>query len=121
VAKESTIGGEGTLFVGEDKTLRFECVDQNDNPKDIAGWTLLFDVRLKDTSTTAILSLTPTVTGVFNSVRASNTQRALLSVTDDQMNLFQAKNYRWSVKRMDASVETVLGWGYFAPQKATAP
>jgi hypothetical protein len=130
VAVESTIGGSGTLFVGEDKTLRFELAGVNVDGSisttvavDMTGWAMVFDVRKKDASADpAILSMTAfSLTGVFNAVRATNTQRASLPVTDDQLNLFRAKSYRWSWKRTDASSETVLGWGTFGPQKATAP
>lgn len=124
MAYDVTIGGEGTLFVGEDKTLRLELVDAQDPPQpvDMTGWTMLFDVRLKDTSPDpAIVSVVPTLIGAFNLVRASNTQRAIVSLTDDMLNLFKAKTYRYSWKRMDAGDETVLMYGNFAPQKATAP
>ena len=75
MATTQTIGGGGTLFVGEDKTLRLELLDPDtfvdgepvaaSVPINMAGWTLLFDVRLKDNSPDpAILSKTPTLTGV---------------------------------------------------------
>lgn len=124
MAYEFQIGGEGTLFVGEDKFLRLEVVDTQDPPQpvDMTGWDLLFDVRKKDNSADpAILSITPTLIGAFNADRALNTQRALATLTDDQMNLFRAKNYRFSWKRMDAGDETVVAYGTFAPEKATAP
>jgi hypothetical protein len=125
MAVETTIGGSGVLFVGEDKTLRlgplYSALDSAVGV-DMTGWVMVFDVRLKDTSADpAILSVTPTVSGTFNSVQASNAQYAMVTLTDDQLNLFKAKNYRWSWKRIDNGNETVLGWGTFAPQKATAP
>lgn len=123
MAYEVTIGGEGTLFVGEDKVLRLELVDASSTPlpQDMTGWSMIFDVRLKDNSATAIISVVPILIGAFNAVRALNTQRALVTLTDDLMNLFKAKTYRYSWKRMDAGVETVLMYGPFVPQKATAP
>jgi hypothetical protein len=128
MAEEVTIGGSGSLFVGEDKVLRFELPTPAVGgvasvvAVDMTGWAMVFDVRKGDASADpAILSVVPTLTGTFNSVRATNTQRAIVTLTDDQMNLFRAKNYRWSWKRMDSGSETVLGWGTFAPQKATAP
>ena len=124
MAEEVTIGGGGTLFVGEDKILRFELFDQADSlvAVTMTGMTMVFDVRLKDDSADpAILSLTPTLTGVFNSVRASNTQRAVVTLTDDNLNLFKERVYRWSWKRTDPGNETVFAWGPFTPQKATAP
>jgi hypothetical protein len=117
MALESTIGGEGTLFVGEDKTLRFALPGV-----DMSGWATLFDVRKKDNSPEpAILSVNLTLIGTFNVVEISNTQRFIATLTDTQLNLFRAKQYRWSWKRMDDGSETVLAYGGFAPQKATAP
>lgn len=119
--------GSGDLFVGEDKIFRFELVDDPDLgaaavPVNMTGWDILFDVRIKDTSADpAILSKTATLTGVYNAARSLNTQRAIVSVTDTEMNLFKQKTYRHSWKRMDDGVETVLSRGNFIPEKATAP
>ncbi len=123
MALEATIGGDGTLFVGEDKTFRLELIDKISSlPVDMTGWTLLFDIRKKDASPSpAIISLVPTITGTFASTRELNTQRAVVVVTDTDMNLFKEQTYRHSWKRMDDGNETVLAWGDFAPQKATAP
>ena len=88
----------------------------------MSGWTLLFDVRHKDTSSDpAILSKTPSLSGTYNAVRATNTQRATVVLTDTDMNLFRAGTYRHSWKRMNDGSETVLAWGNFTPEKATAP
>lgn len=126
MAVESTIGGSGSLFVGEDKKLRFGPLFSASDPTvgvDMTGWSMVFDVRKKDSSADpAILTRTDfTLAGAFNVLQASNLQYAELTITDDELNLFAAKQYRWSWKRMDAGGETVLGWGGFAPQKATAP
>ncbi len=122
MASNVTIGGNGTLFVGEDKTLRCEVLDVTDLPIDISSWTGVFDVRLKDNSPDpAILSKIPTVQGVYNVVRATNTQRWVVVLSDTEMNLFKAKTYRHSWKRTDTLSETVISRGNFAPEKATAP
>jgi hypothetical protein len=122
MAVNTDIGGNGTLFVGEDKIFKLELLDAASIPVDMTGFTLLFDIRLKDTSADpAIISKTPTLIGVYNVVRATNTQRAQAVLTDTDMNLFKAKAYRQSWKRMDDGVETVLAYGNFTPQKATAP
>lgn len=124
MAEDVTIGGDGSLFVGEDKTIRLELFLKSDPTVsiDFSGWVMLFDVRNKDNSPApAIVSLTPTIIGVFNTLRVSNTQRAIVALTDDLLNLFKEKTYRYSWKRMDDGSETVLAWGDFAPQKATAP
>lgn len=131
MAIKVSIGGNGTLFIGEDKTFRFEILQQRDDglphdatsvPEDVSGMSLLMDVRSTTTSPDpAILSKTATITGVYNAVRASNTQRAVVVVTDTEMNLFRARSYQYSVKRMDDGSETVYAYGDFVPEKATAP
>ena len=123
MASEVTIGGGGTLFVGEDKVLRFEFFSSATVAVDITGWVLRFDIRKKDNAADpAIVFYEPLqISGVFNSVRASNQQRAFVPLTDTDMNLFKAGIYRYSVKRMDDGSETVTHYGDFAPEKATAP
>lgn len=121
MAIESTIGGDGVLFVGEDKTFRLEVLLPTLLPVDATGWSILFDIRVKDTSSEYIISRTATLTGVYSPVRGTNTQRAVVVLTDTDLNLFHAKTYRYSWKRMDDGLETVLAYGDFSPQKATAP
>lgn len=121
MALEATIGGNGTLFVGEDKNFILELIDISSVPVNMAGMVLLFDVRKTDASGTAILTKTPSIIGVYSATRNVNTQRAVVTVTDTDMNLFRAGTYRHSWKRMDDGSETVLAWGDFTPQKATAP
>jgi hypothetical protein len=122
MATNVNIGGDGTLFVGEDKTFDLEVLDTAGVPVNISAWTMIFDVRLHDNSTDpAIFSKVPTVIGVYNVTRASNTQRARVVLTDTELNTVTTKTYRQSWKRMDDGFETVLLYGNFAPQKATAP
>lgn len=122
MARESDIGGSGTLFVGEDKAFRLELIDESNLPVNISGWDIVFDVRKSDKSVDpAIFSKTASITGVYNSVRAVNTQRAIVSLTDTEMNTVTVKTYRYSWKRMDDGSETVLAYGNFVVQKATAP
>ena len=129
MATDATVGGSGELFADEDKVFRLEVLDSADLPVNIAGWMLVFDVRSKDNSPDpALLTKVPTISGVFNAVRATNTQRATTTVTDDDMHQFKgsnlpsgAKTYRYSWKRTDSGSETVLARGDFSPEKATAP
>lgn len=141
MATTVTIGGQGTLFVGEDKIFKLELTvaefDADGNvvapsstsvPKDMTGWAIVFDVRKTDNSADpAIFSKTATLEGVFSAVsRAANTQRAVVTLTDTEMNTVKAGNlttgnYRYSWKRMDDGSETVLARGPFTPEKATAP
>lgn len=134
MAREVTIGGDGKLFVGEDKTLTLEVLQRpagSDEaadildigvPIDIAAWVIAFDVRKLDKSTgTPLVTKTATVVGTFSATRSLNTQRARVILTDDDLNVFKEATYRHSWKRMTAGNETVLAYGDFTPQKATAP
>lgn len=116
------IGGDGNLFVGEDKTFKLTVVDSAGVPVDTTGWVVVFDVRKKDTSPDpAIFSKTTTIEGIYSAVLATNTQRRVATLTDTELNTVQAKVYRHSWKRMDDGSETVIARGNFTPEKATAP
>jgi hypothetical protein len=134
MALSVTIGGSGTLFVGEDKTFRLEVLvprfdangvkiahDASSVPVNFTGWEIRFDVRPTVTSSTVIFNKTASITGVYNAVRATNTQRAVVTLTDTELNTVKEQKYQFTFKRMDDGSETVLAWGPFAPQKATAP
>ena len=129
MATTVTIPSEsGLLFVGEDAIQPLELLDSLGVPVDMTGWLMVFDIRKKDDSPDpAILSLVPVLQGIYNVVRGTNTQRAVVTFTDDNMNLFKGSNvtkpstYRFSWKRMDSGSEKVLMRGDFLPEKATAP
>ena len=121
MATNVTIGGNGALFVGEDKSIRLTVLNASGIPVNISGWNIVFDVRYKDTSSNYIISITATIAGVYNVDPILNTQYAFVDLTDDIMNLFIAKTYRHSWKRQDAGNETVLARRDFKPEKATAP
>jgi hypothetical protein len=132
----STIGGNGTLFIGEDKTLYLELLQPQFDvngallspgptsvPVDMTGFAIVFDVRVLDTSTDPpIFLISAGLTGAYNAVRSVNTQRMQVVLTDDLLNTINAtpKGYRYSWKRTDEALETILAWGPFMPQKATA-
>jgi hypothetical protein len=119
---ETQIGGDGLLFVGEDKV--FICgpiTDKSGALVNISGWTILFVVRKKDaTPDPAMISQTASVTGSFNTDPLLNTQVASVTVADTDMDLFKAGTYRYSWKRMDAGAEVILAYGDFVVQRATA-
>ena len=150
MAQKVTIGGEDDLFIGTDQTIRFEIfsiasgvVDSSAakqamqtyrdtgtapsnfdtlwTPVDMSGWTVLFDVRTSDTASSALASKTASITGSYNATRTSNTQRAVVTLTDDDLasTIFSEKTYRYSLKRTDAGSETVLNYGDFKPERVT--
>jgi hypothetical protein len=113
MAKEVTIGGSGSLFVGEDKTFRLELLDAAGVPVNMAGWTIKMTVRVTDASADpALIEKTATVDGVYNAVRATNTQRAMVICTDVDLGAPLVSNtYRCAWKRYDEGNETVLAYG----------
>lgn len=123
MALEADINEDGgELFVGEDKILDLEVLqDDGATPQDIAGWSITFDVRLTDKTSTALLSKSATVTGTYSATRASNTQRARVTLTDTELAspTFSGRTYRHSWKRLTDGSETILAYGDFRMQRAT--
>ena len=116
------IGGDGNLFVGEDKDFETVVSTVAGVPVDISGWDIRFDVRKSDKAADpAIFSKTGTVAGTYNVDPLVNTQYVFVSLTDTEMNTVKASTLRYSWKRMNDSVETVLSRGDFVVEKATAP
>lgn len=129
MALEGQLGGDGDLFVGEDKTLKLEILDKATQlPVDIAGWAIKWEARKTDhAADPAKLSKTASVEGVYDgSSRAANTQRAVVVLSDDDTNAVSGQKatpedapYRYAWKRMDDGVETVLRYGDLVLQEST--
>lgn len=113
MATEGTLDG---LFVGADHVVEL-TVYQDDAAtiQDITGWTIVLDIRHSDLGSPALISKTGTVSGVYNSVPATNTQKVSFTITDDDLaaSVFPAddKVYRYSIKRTDAGSEQPLRYG----------
>ena len=135
MAAEVQFGGTDTdrVFIGTDLTKKFAVLDLDldatgATAKEITGWAITFDVRKLDKSSTSIVSKTVgsgiAITGVFNSVAATNTQRAVVTL-DADTDLTTAKfssdggTFRYSLKRTDDGSETVLAYGDFVVERAT--
>ena len=116
-----TIGGNGSLFVGEDKVLALSAPAGADGtPDSLRGQSIVFELRKTDTSETAILSKAATVVGTYSTTRASNTERARAPLTDTETATLEGGAiYRHSWKRLDAGAERVLAYGWFYPERAT--
>lgn len=122
MAAKTSIGGDGKLFAGGDKTLRFEVLDAAGVPVDVAGWTLVFDVRARDDAPSpALLSKTPTVTGTYNAVRSVNTQRILVTLLAADTAALGAGVFRHALARLDPGSKDPVAWGNLILQKATQP
>jgi P pilus assembly chaperone PapD len=121
MASEVDIGGSGSLFVGEDKIIDLEVLDTSNVPVNIAGWTIKMFVRVNNSSANpAVFEKTATITGSYSAVRATNTQRARVTLSDTEMNTVTKRTYKHAWKRMDDGSETVIAYGSFEVQKSAA-
>jgi hypothetical protein len=120
MAKESTIGGNGTLFAGENKTLRFEVLDTSLVPVDMSGWTVVFDARYTDSEPApALVSLSATIAGAYSATRSANAQRASVALTPAVLSA--PGSYRYALTRTDSGFVTVIAFGWMTVEKATKP
>jgi hypothetical protein len=130
MAAEVQIGGTATdrVFLDTDGTRSFHVKDIDTDStgataKNITGWTILLDIRRAHSSASALLTATCSISGSFNSVAASNTQRAVWTFADTDLTttIFGTKGgtFKYSLKRTDAGAETVLQYGDIVIERAT--
>jgi hypothetical protein len=109
--------GEG-LYVGTDA-----IVEYTDTDEDMAGWTLVLDIRPADTTSTAKLSKTGVESGTYHATPASNTQKFSFSLSDDELaaSIFSGDDWsgRYSIKRTDPGSEAILRFGAVTIKRVT--
>lgn len=106
-----TIGGLGTLFLGEDKAVKLQVLDVDGVPVDITGWTVACEIALFEGA--AVLTLPATIAGVYSATLADNLQRATVTLTAAQTAALTAPHYRHCWRRTDVGSITVLAYGDF--------
>lgn len=127
MAMKQDITAADLWFAGEDKQLEFEVLQSDGaTPQDVTGWTFEWSVRrrswdadpptLQKTSAAGGI----TITGAFNAVRTSNTQRVVVTVADTDTENLDPLDYAHALKRIDAGSETVLAYGDFTLLSAAA-
>ena len=115
------------VFTGEDKPFVFTIYEADDvTPIDINGWSLSWmlkrnqldvDANALITKSTALGSIL--ITGTWNVNPATNSQRASLTLTDNELATISSRiTYYHELKRVDANQETVLTWGTFSLRQA---
>ena len=119
MALEADLGLDNTFCVGDDKNLDLEVLDDDDVPVDITGWTGTYDMRESDHAAAAILSISTSVTGVYNADRETNTQRLRTAFARTQTSLLQPGLYRYSIRRTTSGSSTVLRFGSHLWREAT--
>jgi hypothetical protein len=111
---ESNIESTDHLFAGEDKTLSYEvfAADSTTLMENVAGFTLQWTMKMGSTTVTKTTAAGGiTITGVYNSARAVNTQRVNVILADNDTENLTAGRYIISLKRLDAGLEAVLSHG----------
>lgn len=130
MAAEVQMGGTSTdrIFLDTDFVRDFHCKDIDTDStgataKNITGWAITLDIRTSAHAASALLSATCSITGTFNSVAASNTQRARWTCADTDITttIFGRKGgtFYYSLKRTDAGSETILQYGTIIIERAT--
>lgn len=120
MAIEQNVSASDAWFAGEDKVLQFEILQADGvTPQDVAAWALSWTMRKSDRTAAQVLAKATsgqgiTITGTYNVVRAVNTQRVLVAVSDDDTDALEATTYRHALKRNDPGSETVLSFGNVA-------
>lgn len=128
MALKVTIGDEGQLFAGEDKLIDTEVLDANESPVDVTGFGFQFRVKkaVTDADADALIDVAASVVGTFDAVRAANTQRVRVTLTDTHMaesvftfeDRYRSKNSH-SLKRTDDGSETIIIYGPFIVERTT--
>lgn len=122
MAMKQDITAADLWFAGEDKQLEFEILQSDGvTPQDVTGWALEWTVRkypwnADPPSVQKTTAATPggiAITGTYNSVRGSNTQRVVVTVADTDTETLSPLTYAHALKRVDAGSETVLAYGDF--------
>lgn len=115
---ESNIPASAHLFAGEDKVLSYEVFAADGvTMENVAAFSLRWELRRCTPAATSVITKTTgngdgiTITGTYNSNRATNTQRVLVALTDTDTESLTAGRYNCALKRMDAGLEAVLSHG----------
>jgi hypothetical protein len=106
------------LFIGTDFSYSFAILSSDEvTAEDVSTWAISWMLKTDSNVADASASLTKTtssgitITGTFNTVPATNTQRVVVAIDDTDTTSLIAGGYVWELKRTDAGSETVLAYG----------
>lgn len=122
---ESSISTTAHFFAGEDKILSYEVFTAGSTTtmENVATFSLQWDLRKTQEGadpyraqgavvlTKATGGSGITITGTHNAVRATNTQRVLVTIADVDTESLPGGRYVCALKRMDSGLESVLSHG----------
>ena len=96
-------------FVGEDQTFRFTIYQADGvTPQNISGWSLEWVLRVRASSSSAILTKT-TSSGIV--ITDESAGKCEVSVTRTESNLLVPGKYFHTLRRSDTNFSTVLSHG----------
>jgi len=107
-----------SLFLGTDFSYVFSILNDGETAAvNILNWTISWMLKedVNDADASALLTLTTAsaivVSGTYNSVPATNTQVATVTIADTDTTSLEPMQAVWELKRTDAGLETVLAYG----------
>ena len=110
MATETNIA-TGVVFVGEDHTLRFTVTNSGSTAVDITGWAVEFIMSPLDTTAVASATLNYTTSGGEIALTTPTSGVLDVAIADSDTAAITAQRYRYSLRRTDAGLETVLAYG----------
>jgi len=119
MSMESNITGEAHFFAGEDKLLSYEIFAAGSTSlmENVSAFSLRWELRRWGPRGASVLVKSTagsggiTITGIYNSAQAVNTQRVIVSIADIDTDSLAAGRYACALKRMDDGLEAVLSHG----------
>jgi hypothetical protein len=123
MSADANITAADKFFIGEDKVITFHVVGEDGNPIDVSGWAMKYSARKTiqgrgpfelQGGTEVISRVTGAgiaVTGVFDPVLATNTQRVEVTIGSSLTDGLTAGVYVQTLKRTDTGQEGILADG----------
>lgn len=114
------------LFIDSDREFEYEVRNKAlTQAIDITGWALSWKLKVRETDAAALITKTVgsgiAITGVFNADPVQNTQRAVVTVTDDDTLNLQTGMRVCELKRMDSGAEVPIAFGPVRVRKGVHP
>lgn len=110
-------------WLGTDKAYAFTVYTSSAVTaiRDVTGYTTQFMVKrnVDDADVDALITASGTVSGTFNAVPGTNTQKITVTVADDTTDTEVSPGLAyWELKRTDAGSEAVLAFGTIELRRA---
>jgi hypothetical protein len=108
MSEEAPIQQTDHWFIGEDRTLRFTVLDENDAVVDITGYALEWVMRERPATATAAITKT---TGSGITITDGPNGLCEVTIADADTLSLSPGTYFHTLRRTDDGLETVLSFG----------